>query len=77
MTREQYTDCEELFDASGVAICEGDEVRVNGAYVAHAHLDGNSKFHIDGWPTGAVIESLEVIKRLPIDIDAVHPMIKE
>lgn len=77
MTREQYTDREELFDDNGVAICDGDEVRVNGVYIAHAHLDGNSKFQIDGWLTGAVIESLEVIKRLAVDIDTIHPMIKE
>lgn len=77
MTRQQHTECEELFDDEGVAICDGDEVRVNGEYEGRAHLDGNGRFHIEGWPTNGQIESLEVIKRLPINLDDVHPMIKE
>ena len=61
MAKEQYTDCDELFDDDGNGICEGQKVSVNGDSVGRVRLDGNNKFHIKGWPAGKIIESLEVI----------------
>ena len=61
MAKEQYKDCDELFDDDGNGICEGQKVRVNGDFGGIERLDGNNKFHIEGWPTDKIIESVEVI----------------
>lgn len=57
----QQTPCDELFDDDGNGICEGQEVRVNGSHIGKVHIDGEGKFHIDGWPHDQIIESLEIL----------------
>jgi hypothetical protein len=77
MSKEQYTNCDELFDDDGKSICDGDKVLVNGEHVGKVYFNENHKFHIEDWPIDNPIESLEVIQAPDVNIDNIHPMIKE
>ncbi len=65
------------FDNEGNAIDDGQTVRVNGEHIGVIHVAGSGKFTIDGWPDDQIVRALDVIKPLALNIDNIHPMIKE
>lgn len=77
MKNKQYTNCDELFADPEAGIAEGDEVRVNGEHTFRVRLDEHNNFCLEGWSKDDLIDVLEVIRPLPINIDDIHPTIKE
>ncbi len=65
------------FDNEGNAIDDGQTVRVNEEHIGVIHVAGSGKFTIDGWPEDQIIRTLDVLEPLPLNIDNIHPMIKE
>lgn len=66
-----------VFDEEGTPISDGQTVRVNSEHVGDIHITGPGQFTVEGWPEDQIIEVLEIVNEPTLDIDEIHPMIKE
>jgi len=77
MPNEDKTNFDRFFDDDGDAVKDGQLVKVNGSHTGKLNLKDDGDFTVEGWPVDQIIDTLERVDDLPIDIDTIHPMIKE
>lgn len=73
---EKQTDFDKFFDDDGEPVKDGQMVRVNGSHNGTLRLMEDGDFAVEGWDKDVIIDTLERVE-LPIDIDNIHPTIKE